>query len=700
MILTAINRFASLINPVMKNSGKVCLGKQRVQTQTKSSSRKAQFTHESNKENNQLSANLQVKFFDRKTSAKETSPPLTWQRDKTLKTMAGILKKNQKSIEDHSTKAVAHIMSQTKPGAKKRSLTPASLKEALEKVRLHSFSWSAKDTLKLGQFSSHGRSGSPNHDSKNKKKVFQYNYKTLGKTVPCLDTSPRGSGSQSIGKSADTQGQLSGRLGSPGSSKPGPLPRKEIPKKTERGETKDRKQVMTDVSSRCVNHPEKKSKYYIVESDDDIQHAMTERQKKKQHLGTEKFSYLGVCSKCAVRLANVGQKVEEILPDDLSQKKYLLDGFIRKLQKVLDLNRSACLLAEERENLIKQHFTEQLDTLENSIESLHLFFESLHNKLLQSRSHLIEEANNLIKTSREARKERDSLDKELRPLLLHLKENYFETLESTDLRPLEKSISQFTETIEQGISDCKNLIHEKLLASKLVLRLQSMTSSFEAKVTDQMKASLLEIAHPNSSILQAALDLIGEVDRKDRDLLVSSNSFQSSSWKEQPLSERNREPAFAEPRRDKHIPTNNKINTTIEEEAESSNNDSSSKKYSSILERIDQNQTKKSQFYSSIVQIDQDPLFIVSADNQGLFTEKQTPDLGFKDKFPDHLSQIVSDLHRQVASESTSTSPHRQTPNPEQTLLNPGLQIQSLTTGSVWVQQEGRKLDEELGENS
>lgn len=70
--------------------------------------------------------------------------------------------------------------------------------------------------------------------------------------------------------------------------------------------------VVTDV---CVRHKEKKSKFYLVEDE----------KFKKQH---KSYGFLrGLCSKCAVRLANSGYLCEEILDSEGSFRKQRIEWF-------------------------------------------------------------------------------------------------------------------------------------------------------------------------------------------------------------------------------------------------------------------------------------------------------------------------------------------------------------------------------------
>ena len=605
----------------------------------KSTIKRLHSTMDSNKENQNTNQSIPIRLFDRKISGKDGSPRTLGQKDRTLKGVAAILKKNSKLSEESLSKPTAQLSTQSKTGNKKRSLTPASLKEALEKVRLHSFSWSAKDTLRLDQFNLQKRTGSPHGDNPQQKQSFQYTYRTAGKTATVQDASPRGSGSQSLGKSADTNGAVSLRLRSPSTykqrqtrSKPHPKPQTKLAPQTRVNTSGN-----PEVTPRCVNHPGKKSRYYVVEAEPCI----SEFCKAEAPHG----KLTGICSKCAVKLANTGHRVEEILPDDYAQKKFKLDNLIEQLFLVVELHQSVCSLQDSREVAIKQHLKAELDSLDQLVSSVESIFEALLRKVSTSKRGLVEEANRLLGSIEQSKASMKAKDKEIKPLINHLQENYFEIIDKSDLTSIEKNFFQFTQAVDLQVTDCKAVLLDKIEATKLTLHQQSFCQALELKLFESLKARPVEIASPKAAGYQSALDLLQVLENKKRNRLISSSSFDEDSWID-PLLQN----ATEETKPDAALQTPLRTNLEIApfSEQDNSRQQSSNKKYSSILERIDQNQAKKSQFYSSLLSTDHDPLFIVSAENQGLLTEKQTPDLGFKDILPDYLSNFISHMHRQA----------------------------------------------------
>jgi hypothetical protein len=533
--------------------------------------------------------------------------------------------------------------SQDKPSYNKnRSLTPGNTKEMLEKFRVQSFHFSPQDGTKAAPSSTEDRSNSPkecntkkyfdhpfrgtlkmNHANSPKTKIHNaltgHLSKTMTVPVTCSSevqmtrrtNAPETPGSpQALQRLGNSQPLLEGDASSPGFLT------------TKHGLT---------YTTKCVNHELRKSKFYLVQNDRLLKDYSPQK-------------YLrGLCSKCAVKMANYGFQVEEIDEGDEEEKRKRIKDFLNKVNVVIELSKITEETLECRESILKEHYKAELGAIEGMMVDLQRMVATVHKALTVARSTLIEDATSEISKVNASTESLRLRLKELALLARHLTERHNDTLESVDLTGLEKSFSQFGEALTSTVEDCKKVYDSKFQVFKLNIHCMSNIFQFETKLLEGLKIKKQEIGLKDSrgESFSKVLEKLTDLERHIRGRLTARSSFESSSWNDLPQNDKQVYISFD----NKNVHDSGLI-AVPEIDLTQSDKESMTDNYISILDKIDENQTQNKLFYNTVAQVDHDPLFIVNSHDAN-FSEKQTPELGIKDQTPEYLKQQFAQLHQQ-----------------------------------------------------
>jgi hypothetical protein len=381
-------------------------------------------------------------------------------------------------------------------------------------------------------------------------------------------------------------------------------------------------------TSSCINHPKIKSQFYVVED-----HKVVELD--------ESCNFLrGICSKCAVKLANHGIKVEEIPGDEEEEKKILFDEFISKVSGVQLLNKRAKRIVERKQDTFEDLLAQESRDIKMLEANVDKFIELLKkNKMLIRK--VFEE---------EARREKEKLhnmaitlsenDKELKYFLKNMESNYERTVSQTTFQTMARNIQKFEEQLELIAENCRrnveieismcqaNKAHIQVLAkTEDYLRDLFMLQSKSLKITEQNLQE--KFMHEYRGLFEQ-----GKTDQSSNEQQSSDNNFLDNTKSNFYLS-------FEK--------SNNESSISVFNESRGPEKGSpkSTHPYKEILERIKENQSEKSQFYSTIIKNENQPMFIVSPP-EGHLDEKQTPELGQKGQTPEYLKEHLLQMKRQV----------------------------------------------------
>jgi hypothetical protein len=381
-------------------------------------------------------------------------------------------------------------------------------------------------------------------------------------------------------------------------------------------------------TSCCINHPKIKSQFYVVED-----HNVVE--------SDESCNFLrGICSKCAVKLANHGIKVEEIPGDEEEEKKILFDEFISKVSAVQLLNKRAKRIVERKQDTFEDMLSQESRDIKMLETNVDKFIELLKkNKMLIRK--VFED---------ESRREKEKLqnmattlsenDKELKYFLKNMESNYERTVAQTTFQTMARNIQKFEEQLELIAENCRRNVEIEISmcqANKGHMQVLAKTEDY-LKDLFMLQSKCLKITEKNLEEKfvheYRALFETGKTDQSSNEQHSSDNNFLDNTKSNFYLS-------FEKSNNESSISVFN------ESRGQEKGSPKSTHPYKEILERIKENQSEKSQFYSTIIKNENQPMFIVSPPEVNL-DEKQTPELGQKGQTPEYLKEHLLLMKRQV----------------------------------------------------
>ena len=360
----------------------------------------------------------------------------------------------------------------------------------------------------------------------------------------------------------------------------------------------------------CINHQDKKSKYYVVQNYRVVQ------------IDGQRDYQRGVCSKCAVRLANSGYQIEEIESDEEEESKLNeFNLFITRVMNMRKLNRLALKDAEKKQKELIDHYRRESVELESLSRAVEDICEFMREGLVQVKECLEKDA------ERENSKFTDIIDilndndKEIKVFADNLNENFEDTINTLDLTTLRGNIVKFDDHLKnfessskKSLDTCLSVLSLAKIDDKVMRDVKNVTKKlFRAK---QEVVGLKDC----TQILEEVEVLLNELGKADPFMSPpsclkqhSNNVFISFDANSGTQAGRNH-------------PV---INTKHTED-----------EYFSMLDKIDDSHIDDLSLYTS-----GEPLFILSP-TEADFASKQTPELGQKEIPPAHLQEYLFSLRK------------------------------------------------------
>lgn len=580
------------------------------------------------KENTNV-ANMNLKHTDRKSFAKDGSPKNSAARGLQHAIIGSLGKQKQYKYENPKLKKSSGSQ-EKKPSLdnKERSFTPGTIKELMSKARMSSFHYSPKENFKVSFKGKYMRSNSPkNHKHTD---FFQDSSRMASSTLYISTSKTRqteskgkqfrkehssedyqtGNGLQSL---IEDDAQAYGDLGS---------------------KDKPSDRCTVSYTPRCINHPMKKSRFYLTE----LEYVTVKT--------SDSGCLSGVCSKCAVKLASSGRNIEEINTGEDEEKKKKLGCFLQKIGTVRNLVQITEEHIELRETKVISFYEPELETLGSTEIQIHRLFSSFIENVSKLRQLIIGEQREQLLQCKNFKKKLEHKSVELQNLTKYITECQSQDVSWSELITLERNLEVFNQALVTTVDDCKALREIKLSGTKLRGGITTTAQQIQAKLADITKIRPSEIMYqdPNFDKYSQQMAQWLELNRQFSGHMAAESSIDSTSWNE----DRNDNSQFVS--FEKQDMKN--ISSPVDDHRPwSSDAQSPSKHFQSILEKIDENQTQKNRFYSKVMTPEDDPLFLVNADRHE-FSEKQTPELGIKDQVPEYLKDQFTKLHQQYEQAS------------------------------------------------
>jgi hypothetical protein len=504
---------------------------------------------------------------------------------------------------------------------RQRSLTPKSLKELLmEKKKTLSFSpVGGKPAYPKMQIVAKSGSESLGKDSLSKAQGNAQNEK-LGR-VAYNSVSSRGSPG---GKEAP-QAPLC--PGSPTTNDPGFL------LNALKNENSLSNKCGLLVTSNCINHPEKRSKFYVVED------------RRVVELDESLDFLRGICSKCAVRLANMGFKIEEMEDADAlgEEKAHTFHLFIKYVNNIRKLNGSALGIVESKQQSLHDFYRDQLEAIYSLETMVKVLMCRMRDGLAQLKQQVEEQSRSELQKFEDIKGLLAGNDGDLANFLANLQDNFNDTINNIDMATLQANIANFEQQLETLVKSSK----QSTQTSISVLRV----SEPSAGAIKDLEKRIDLLFKPVPSSLQIESNrhyadyqfLLDQFDRQDKSRIINSSVIDHTG-----LASPNNPPennvylSFENQELHNSVLSDEEVNNGRENLLQSS-----TQNYFSVLDKISESQNEKNDFYNSLIYKESDPLFILTP-TEADFAHKQTPELGQKDYIPDHLKEQLKELHMQV----------------------------------------------------
>jgi hypothetical protein len=380
----------------------------------------------------------------------------------------------------------------------------------------------------------------------------------------------------------------------------------------------------------CINHPEKRSKFAVIEDS-----RVVERDGKAAFLR-------GVCSKCAVRIANAGFKIDEIEDDDQEAlKRAEFTRFIGHVQGVSEMAAVSLQELGHRRQLLAAHYTRQTAIVDGLQAYLDDVCQAARKSLADTKRGLALDADHKIAglCAQEAALRHRQAD--LRMFAENLGDNFLETVKVMDLEALQNNVQRFEQQLAAISEGCLRSI-----ASPLEVAVASKLDSRKVKEFEELSLGLLQISSQQIKFR--------ELEAYSEDFFHILRTI-SNSELAQALQKAGDVPVYVS-----FDGTQAQVKNLAGQSMHAVGGVSivASKEIRESIKKDQEHMdsfSKKESFYDSFSHcIGDDPLFILSP-TEADFVSKQTPELGQKGVMPAYLKNHLSNF-RQSSIQGTGTS--------------------------------------------
>jgi hypothetical protein len=378
------------------------------------------------------------------------------------------------------------------------------------------------------------------------------------------------------------------------------------------------------VTSHCINHSQKRSEYTIVED------------KKVSEIDGKATFARGLCSRCAVKVANAGFKVEELEEDSTEEQKTVeFSQFIGKVAGVTNMASCACREIQHRRELLVTHYARQAGVVDSLLLQLEATFKSACTVLADAKRTLTEDAQQRLKTLLTQESAIKQHQNDLQLFSENLGQNFQETIKVMDLGNLKSNIRRFEQQLLMIGESCRKSISTRLDAA-VVHKIEAV----KLKEFQDLAKHLLELTF--QPIAFRELEPYTEEFNNLQKSLVNSEAssvMQKASQASVYVSFDGSQIPVPSPSSllagMKNCPPTDLCEALVEK--------------SQGLKRITESASKQDSIYDSFSQcLGDDPLFILSP-TEADFVAKQTPELGHKTGLPVYLQEHLASIRQASA---------------------------------------------------
>lgn len=188
----------------------------------------------------------------------------------------------------------------------------------------------------------------------------------------------------------------------------------------------------------CVNHPEKKSKYFLKESVD---------------VSGASVPNVGLCSVCAVKMAQLSFEVFEVLPEEERLRKDEIDSFGVRLKEVKEsCDRLDSAISKNLE-IVLEHFAREEESIGVVFEKCHQIFERKKEEAIRSLLQRKKQSRELLLAAQNRNMGHLA---EMNHVQKDIAENYDSIIKKMESGPLQEILEKLKEKLE-GIASSVQL---------------------------------------------------------------------------------------------------------------------------------------------------------------------------------------------------------------------------------------------------
>lgn len=214
------------------------------------------------------------------------------------------------------------------------------------------------------------------------------------------------------------------------------------------------------LTEECMNHPNKKAKYYtIYEDDPSLQY----------HL----------CSKCAVALADKGTKIRKIIASEEELRKSEIEAFLIKLshsrKSTEKVNDSICLKRRDFEQFFTKQ-TEKAEAIASVLEKM------IKQELNHVKKCLDSQRSQLFEAIDSIEKQLNANLQEISDMQSDIERNLENILKNIELKPFQKIIGAYHERVQDLDQQVEMIRSQKIAVEKL--------PKYQSKQLQELKASI------------------------------------------------------------------------------------------------------------------------------------------------------------------------------------------------------------------
>lgn len=415
------------------------------------------------------------------------------------------------------------------------------------------------------------------------------------------------------------------------------------------------------ISYSCINHQDIRAEFFVIDDD------------RVKRVTNQAPNFLrGTCSKCAVRLAHLGFKCEEIeIDEEKKHREIALKNFLKASDQVKEKISYGNELLEDYSMKLQDHYNEEFEEFMDFEKFVDQIIEMLSRNKEKIKRMLQEESERAFKKLTEFRENLHGGIEKIESLQVDIKNNFVEIIANMQMEQLQGILADYHKEI-QGLEMLANSALENKFAVVKFRRVDVNEIRSAGETMNEWFKIIQEKVRPKRFSMFKTEDIsithseINTTSRerhirpKSMNLGITHNESHNDTFNEhskqddaKSTSKSNVYASFGDKdifesaigRDHSYQSSINMQESTDGLSKPTHMRKNSTHKYISILDKISESQNEKNNFYIGLVGSGEqdiptanEPLFVISpSDND--FAEKQTPELGQKEATPDYLRQ-------------------------------------------------------------